>query len=101
MRSRRLRQFLIATLRGSVVALSLLGYLAASIGFPAPAPSAERNGHKDDHSSPCSGGACGCAPDAEHCCCSGKTKPAPPPPPPAAKSAPDSKPCCANDALCP
>jgi hypothetical protein len=98
MRSRRLRQFLIAGLRGSVVALSLLGYLAASIGFPAPAPSTDHHGHKDDHASPCSGGTCGCSPDAEHCCCSGKTKPAPPPP---AKKAPKPKPCCTNEAPCP
>src|SRR5215467_11635344 len=35
MRSRRrLKQLLIDTLRGTVVALSLLGYLAVSIGFP-------------------------------------------------------------------
>jgi len=99
MRSRRrLRQFLISTLRGSVVALSLLGYLAASIGFPAPALSVDRNGSPDDRSSPCSGGACGCGrtADAEHCCCCrAKTKPTPPSPAP--KRAPPPKPCCAKD----
>src|SRR5205085_8049273 len=92
---RRLRLFLMATLRGSVVALSLLGYLAASIGFPAPAPSADRTSSRDDRSSPCSGGTCGCgsAPNSEHCCCcSAKTKPSPPPPP--TKRTPDPKPCC-------
>jgi hypothetical protein len=103
---RRLRPFLMATLRGSVVALSLLGYLAASIGFPAPAPSADRNSSRDDRSSPCSGGACGCGstPDSEHCCCC-SAKTTPPPPPRAPKSAPGPKPCCAkgcaSDGPCP
>ncbi len=106
---RRLRQLLIGTLRGTVVALSLLGYLAASIGFPAPAPSAERTAQTDEPSSSCSGGACGCgsSPEAGHCCCcSAKTKPTPPPPPPPAptRTTPPSH-CCNkgsdSDAPCP
>src|SRR5262249_8400034 len=56
---RRLRQLLIGTLRGTVVALSLLGYLAASIGFPAPALSAKRSAQSEEPSSACSGAACG------------------------------------------
>src|SRR5262249_41994179 len=85
MRSRRrLKQLLIGTLRGTVVALSLLGYLAASIGFPAPALTAERTAQSEEPSSACSGGACGWGAEPGHCCCcSGKTKLTPPPPPPA------------------
>jgi hypothetical protein len=95
MRSRRrLRQLLIGTLRGTVVALSLLGYLAASIGFPAPAHSAKRTAQREP-SSACSGGACGCGAEAGHCCCcSGKTKPTPPPPPPAPTPATSPSHCC-------
>ena len=73
---RRLRHFLVPALRGTVVALALLGFLAASIGFPAPAPPPERETSSGDHPFACRGRACGCTPgDSGHCCCSpeGKT----------------------------
>src|SRR4051812_21220531 len=67
---KRLRRFLIPFLRGVIAVLALLGYLAASIGFPAPTNSASANAEKKP-AAPVR--ACGCCTDscAEQCCCCG------------------------------
>lgn len=78
---RRPEHFLLPAVRGCVALVALLGYLASSIGFPAPAPSAAREqGNDKGRPGACRGHACGCT-GADHCCCSGHqeaTAPAPP-----------------------
>ena len=80
---RRLRHFLLTASRGTVF-LALLGFLAASIGFPAPAPSPERERQSSgDRPTACRGRACGCTGDSDHCCCCSQERAgraAPPPP---------------------
>jgi hypothetical protein len=68
---KRLRRLLFPFLRGAVAVLALLGYLTATIGFPAPIPvstSAHGKEAKHVHVKPC-----GCVvtdDDESSCCCS-------------------------------
>ena len=75
---RRLRQSLLFAARGAVATLALLGYLAASIGFPAYAPRTAPSDSPAEAKRPaaCRGRACGCT-GADHCCCSTPTPKAP------------------------
>jgi hypothetical protein len=77
---------LLPALRGCVALMALLGYLACSVGFPAPAPSPARETAGTDEGRPaaCRGHACGCT-GTDHCCC--ESQQAPPTPPPADEEA--------------
>jgi hypothetical protein len=91
---RRHTLLLLPAVRGCVALMALLGYLACSIGFPAPAPSPARESASNDEGRPaaCRGHACGCTGTDHCCCCSQQAAPTPQPPP--EKSPPSEDEAC-------
>ena len=91
---------MLPALRGAVAVLALLGYLAASLGFPVPAPSPRRDHHASSTPHACQQRACGCEVSddcRDHCCCSGEA----PAPAPELESCPHCSGCGEAEGGCP